>query len=65
MRFNGASGKVKNYHKHKDSYIRDRNNEINGMKLRKLTMIVFMNDGQDLENPDTPNSQLGSLRLYP
>ena len=64
MRFNGASGREKNYHKHKDSYIRDPNNEIHGMKLRKLTMIVFMNDGQDLEDPDTPKSQLGSLRLY-
>ena len=65
MRFNGASGKEKKYHKHKDSYIHDPNNEIEGMKLRKLTMIVFMNDGQDVENPDTPKSQLGSFRLYP
>ena len=33
------------------------------MELRKLTMVVFFNDGLDLENPDAPMQKMGSLRL--
>ena len=29
-RFNGASNKDQNYYRHKDSYVHDKNNEING-----------------------------------
>ena len=35
------------YPHHKDSYIRDKNNEIHGTELRKLTMVVFLNDDLD------------------
>ena len=44
---NGASGIDQNYHIHKDSYMHDPNNEINGTALRKYTMIVFLNDDLD------------------
>ena len=62
-RYNGASGREAKYHQHKDSYKHDPNNEIDGMELRKLTMVVFLNDGLDLENPDAPMQKMGSLRL--
>ena len=32
------------------------------MELRKLTLVVFLNDGLDIENPDSPKK--GGLRLY-
>ena len=51
-RFNGASNKEHYYHRHKDSYIHDTNNEIDGMELRKLTMVIFLDE-------------YGMLRLYP
>ena len=34
------------------------------MELRKLTMIIFLNDGLDLVSPDSPVNKMGSLRLY-
>ena len=43
-RLNGASMKDQKYHRHKDSFIHDPNNELNGMALRKLSMVVFLND---------------------
>ena len=46
-RYNGASMKPQNYHRHKDNYIRDENNKIHGMALRKLTMVIFLNDNLD------------------
>ena len=45
--------------RHKDSYIHDKNNEIHGTSLRKLSMIIFLND--NLEQGE----QGGMLRLYP
>ena len=33
------------------------------MELRKLTMIVFMNDGLD-EIRESPEAKMGSLRLF-
>ena len=45
-RQNGYSGMQK-YHRHKDAYYRDKNNELPGMELRKLTLIVFLNEGLD------------------
>jgi len=62
--FNGGSGKEQKYHKHKDSYRHDPNNEINGMELRKFTLVIFMSDGLDLTNPDAPKDKTGSLRLF-
>ena len=49
---------MQNYRHHKDSYIHDPNNELDGMELRKLSMVVFLNDELD-ENEPT-----GMLRLY-
>lgn len=34
------------------------------MELRKFTLVMFLNDGMDLENPDSPMNKMGSLRLY-
>ena len=34
------------------------------MDLRKFTLVIFLNDGQDLANPDAPKDKAGSLRLY-
>ena len=58
-RLNGASGKDQNYRRHKDSYIHDKHNEIHGMELRKISMVIFLNDNLDF------NEQKGMLRLYP
>ena len=42
----------------------DKNNEIHGMVLRKISMIIFLND--DLEEAySLPNAKKGMLRLYP
>ena len=57
-RFNGASGRDQQYRMHKDSYIHDKHNEIHGKELRKLTMVIFLNDNLD------QNEQGGMLRLY-
>ena len=46
-RYNGASSKDLKYHRHKDSYIHDKNNEIHGMALRKLSLVIFLNDNID------------------
>lgn len=46
-RYNGASGKPQKYYRHKDNYIRDENNKLHGMSLRKLTMVIFLNDNID------------------
>ena len=46
-RFNGMSIKEKKYHRHKDSYIRNGNNQIHLEKLRKLSMVIFLNDNID------------------
>ena len=59
-RFNGASTREQKYRRHKDSYIRNKNNEIHGMELRKISMIIFLND-----NLDQVDEQKGMLRLYP
>ena len=46
-RLNGASTRLQKYHRHKDSYIHDPNNELDGMELRKLSMVVFLNEDLD------------------
>ena len=46
-RFNGASDREQAYLRHKDSYVHDKNNEIHGSELRKLSLVIFLND--DLE----------------
>ena len=58
-RFNGASSRDQNYLRHKDSYIHDKNNEIHGRELRKLSMVIFLNDNLDQDE------QGGMLRLHP
>ena len=42
----------------------DKNNEIHGMVLRKISMIIFLNDNLD-EAYSLPNAKKGMLRLYP
>ena len=54
-RYNGASNKQQRYPRHKDSYVHDKNNELHGMALRKLSMVIFLNENID---------QVGKLRLY-
>ena len=49
---------------HKDSYVRDPNSEVHGQELRKLTLVVFLNDGLDVENPEASTQTRGGLRLY-
>ena len=46
-RFNGASEREQTYLRHKDSYIHDDNNRIHGTELRKLTLVIFLNDDLD------------------
>ena len=58
-RLNGASSRDQNYRRHKDSYFHDKNNEIHGKELRKLSMVIFLNDNLDQDE------QGGMLRLHP
>lgn len=62
-RYNGASKQEIDYDFHKDSYVRDKNNEIHGTALRKLSMVIFLNDNID-EVYSLPDAQKGMLRLY-
>ena len=62
-RFNGASGYEQKYHTHKDSYRHDPNNEVHGMDLRKLSLVIFMNDDLD-KIRESPLAKMGSLRLF-
>ena len=63
-RFNGASEKDQKYERHKDSYVHEQNNEIHDTSLRKLSMVMFLND--DLDHVYTlPGAKKGMLRLYP
>ena len=63
-RHNGASEREQTYRRHKDTYIHDKNNEIHGMELRKLTMVIFLNDNID-QVDSSPDAGKGMLRLYP
>ena len=46
--FNGLHGREQFYLRHKDSYKVDPSNLIEGQSLRKLTLIIFLNeDGLD------------------
>ena len=47
-----------------DSYVHDKNNELHGMSLRKLTLVVFLNDNLD-QVQSSPTAQMGMLRLFP
>ena len=46
-RFNGAPDREQAYLRHKDSYVHDKNNEIHGTELRKLSLIIFLNEDLD------------------
>ena len=50
--------KNEKYRPHKDSYIRDKNNEVHGMSLRKLSLVIFLDD-------DVADEDRGILRLFP
>ena len=43
-RFGGSSKREQKYRRHKASYLRDENNQAHGMELRKLSMVIFLND---------------------
>ena len=62
-RFNGNSTEDREYMRHKDSYYHDKNNEIHGTSLRKISMIMFLNDDLD-EAYSLPDANKGMLRLY-
>ena len=62
-RFNGASERDQEYERHRDSYVHGKNNEIHGNVLRKLSMVIFLNDNLD-EVYSQPDAQKGMLRLY-
>ena len=63
-RHNGASIRQQSYRRHKDSYVHDINNEIDGQELRKLTLVIFLND--DIEQVrQIKDAGTGMLRLYP
>ena len=60
-RYNDASEKQQKNYRHKDSYIHDKNNELHGMVLRKLSMVIFLNENLD----QSLIAQSGKIRLYP
>ena len=62
-RFNGESQRDQKYRRHKASYKRDENNQLHGMELRKLSMLIFLND--DSEVNKSKSDKKGMLRLYP
>ena len=62
-RYNGASTKDVKYERHKDSYIHEKNNEIHGTELRKISMVLFLNDDLD-QVYSLPGAKKGMLRLY-
>ena len=43
-RYDGLHGRKQFYLPHKDSYKVDPNNQFDGQELRKITMIVFLNE---------------------
>ena len=55
-RYNGASNKEQIYYRHKDSYVHDKNNELDGMSLRKLSMVIFLNDDIDQVKQSSPDA---------
>ena len=48
-RYNGASNKNQRYYRHKDSYIHDENNKTHGKSMRKITVVVFLNDEKNIK----------------
>lgn len=43
----------------------DSNHEENGMELRKFTMVIFLNDGVDVDDAmEADPLKFGALRLY-
>ena len=57
-RYNGASTRKEKYRPHKDSYVHDKNNEVHGESLRKLSLVIFLDD-------DIAEEDRGVLRLFP
>ena len=56
-RYNGASMRKEKYRPHKDSYVHDKNNEVNGKSLRKLSLVIFLDN-------DIAEEDRGVLRLF-
>ena len=53
-------GKGEGYIRHKDAIKLDTNNLTDGQKLRKITIIIYLNPDLKFQK----GSQLGELRLY-
>lgn len=52
------------YLRHKDAFKVDQNNLIHGQKLRKITVLVYLNPELDQVKAANPQAKLGELRLY-
>ena len=52
------------YLRHKDAFKVDPNNLINGQKLRKITVLVYLNPDLDSIKSSDPQAKMGELRLY-
>ena len=63
-RYNGASKKKQRYYRHKDSYFHDKNNELPGESLRKISMVIFLNHNYH-KVQESAKAHKGMLRLYP
>ena len=46
-RLTSASTEEQKFYRHKDSYTHDPNNELDGMELRKLSIVIFLNENLD------------------
>ena len=52
------------YLRHKDAFKVDPNNLIDGQKLRKITVLVYLNPDLDTVQSSDPQAKMGELRLY-
>ena len=59
-RYDGTKNVDQFYLRHKDAFKIDRNNLVCGQKLRKITIIVYLNDF----DADLPVIKGGELRVY-
>ena len=60
-KYDGMLGQEQFYLRHKDAFKVDLNNLTPGQKLRKVTVLIYLNP--DLDKVKTPN-KLGELRLF-
>ena len=63
-RYNGLHGREQFYLRHKDSYEADPNNLDEGQEIRKVTLIIFLNEEGVDEQRESDPLHMGALRLY-